>query len=185
MQLKPSHLFSFLTLLSFSTANSPIILTPGRHGAAVEVDQQDVRVYYQDADSSIKEIGPSFPPGSGYIGPGVIVPAGVARNNTPITAVVLESNGTFGEIHVFYFGTAYTNKLLSERIWTNALGWHDGPLNSLGYTSRAVDHFLYAFTDGKEVESSTIRVGFACDGQGPMCEAYYTGSGGWTWNVVQ
>ncbi|KUJ06360.1 uncharacterized protein LY89DRAFT_603343 [Mollisia scopiformis] len=182
MQLNFLHL-ALLSLLSLAIANSPIILTPGRHGAAVEVDQQDVCVYFQDADSS-KGIAPNFPAGSGYAGPGVILLAGVARNNTPIAAVVLQNNGTFGEIHVFYFGVAYTDRLLSERVWTAGVGWHDGPLSGLGYTSRAVDHFLYAFTDGKTV-GSTIRVGFACDGLGPMCEAYCSPSAGWAWNVVQ
>jgi hypothetical protein len=57
-------------------------------------------------------------------------------------------------------------------------------MNALAYTSRAVDQFMYAFTDGKNVtDEYTIRVGFACDGQGPMCEAYYSASKGWNWGV--
>ena len=91
MLLKPIAL-SFIGLLSVSTAS--LLISPGRQGASIEVDTQNVRTYYQDADTSIKEIAPLFPPVVGS-GPNTMIPAGVARNNTPLAAIVL---GNFEEV---------------------------------------------------------------------------------------
>lgn len=99
MQLK-SIILSLSGLISVVTADGPINLTFGQQAAAVELDQQDVRVYFQDNRTAIVEISPHFPAGTGWDGPTTIVPPGIARNSTAIAAVLLkESQGTtFGEV---------------------------------------------------------------------------------------
>lgn len=82
-------------LLTFQAAAVPISVNPLAQGASVESPAGDVRTYYQAGDGSIIEVTPNFPASSGYVSK-VLIPAGVARLNTPLAAI---SWGAFDEVN--------------------------------------------------------------------------------------
>ncbi|ATZ48099.1 hypothetical protein BCIN_03g03470 [Botrytis cinerea B05.10] len=167
-------------LLTFQAAAVPISVNPLAQGASVESPAGDVRTYYQAGDGSIIEVTPNFPASSGYVSK-VLIPAGVARLNTPLAAI---SWGAFDEIHLYYIGVGFTNTQLREKIYKSGVGWADGGLNALGYTVQTTTSFLTAYHDGTTVAASTWRVAFVCSTlglpvAGSLCEASKTSSTPW------
>lgn len=81
-----------------SVLASPITIDPLAKGATVQTINGYVRTYYQATDGSIVEVSPSFPVSTGYSS-GVLIPAGVAKANTPIAAT---SWGAFDEVYITF-----------------------------------------------------------------------------------
>ncbi|TEY80304.1 hypothetical protein BOTCAL_0039g00010 [Botryotinia calthae] len=175
---------AIITLLTFQAAAKPISINPLTQGTSVESPTGDVRTYYQAADGSIIEIIPKFPANLGYTS-SVLIPAGVAKLNTPLAAT---SWGSFDEIHLYYIGVGFTNTHLREKVWKAGVGWADGGLNALSYTVQTSTSFLAAYHDGPTVAASTWRVAFVCSTSGSpvagsLCEASKTSSTSWTYAV--
>ncbi|TGO14897.1 hypothetical protein BTUL_0047g00590 [Botrytis tulipae] len=172
---------SIVALLTFQAAAVPISVNILTQGASVESSAGAVRTYYQAANGSVIEITPNYPPTLGYTS-SVLIPAGVAKTNTPLAAI---SWGSFDEIHLYYIGVGFSNTHLREKIWKNGVGWADGGLNSLGYTTQTNTSLLTAYHDGTTVAGSTWRVAFVCSTlnvpvAGSLCEASKTSLLPWT-----
>ena len=69
-----------------ATAPTPIIVPPGNTGCLVAPVPNSQRIYYQAEDTTIREIiAGGFPGTNPVVTEQVLIPAGVARPNTPMT----------------------------------------------------------------------------------------------------
>ncbi|MCJ1260034.1 hypothetical protein MMC24_007874 [Lignoscripta atroalba] len=161
-----------------ATAPTPIIVPPGNTGCLVAPVPNSQRIYYQAEDTTIREIiAGGFPGTNPVVTEQVLIPAGVARPNTPMTCASWGDTDYLG-IDIFYIGTGYSGKHLRQKSWRPS-AWSDGPLNPRGYTTGTGQEMLAAFQNGTGPANGTVSVLFAC-GDAKLCEMQRTNEGGWT-----
>ncbi|KAJ7892413.1 hypothetical protein B0H13DRAFT_1625594, partial [Mycena leptocephala] len=149
--------------------------------AAVQATNGDTRLYSQNSNNTIQEIGVSSPfNGGGHsFGPDSLVPGAEALGGTPIAAAIVNGTG-FQEIHFFFVSP--TN-ILSEYIWADA--WRGGPsctdcITRSGFVVQPGNKVLYAVANDAAGSPATLRVGFVSAGApGTISEADFSPTKGW------
>ncbi|KAJ7769978.1 hypothetical protein B0H16DRAFT_1715613 [Mycena metata] len=142
----------------------------------------DTRIYFQNADNSIEEIGVTGPFTSGRLfGQGLHVPADEVQGNTLIAAVTIDGEH-FQEIHLFFVSPA---NILSEYIFDTATGWRGGAsctdcITVNAYAVEPGNRVLYAMGNSASGSPAILRVGFVSAGAPTtLSEADYDPVNGW------
>ncbi len=108
------HLLALAGL--FTTRASSIQIAPNVHGCTVESTKGDIsniRIYYQDADTSLVEILPSFPASNGYTYGAFILARGVAKVNTPLACTAFyNDDGGFAQVCLLSFLLIHNTSLV-------------------------------------------------------------------------
>lgn len=178
------HIQAALTVstAALSAAASNFMVRPGTTGCVVtgktNNDVVPLRTYYQAYDGSIREIVHSGPPSANNQATDqVIVPAGVARCNTPIAC---ESWGSFNAIDIYFIGNDYTGTHIRDHVWRSGKGWSEGPLTKLGWATAPGQQLLTAEATGASLDNSKTHLIFAC-GDNQLCQGWRVNNGNWAW----
>ncbi|KAJ6602678.1 hypothetical protein DFH09DRAFT_1354922 [Mycena vulgaris] len=144
----------------------------------------ETRLYWQNADASITEVGVNGPLTTGIldISTTPVVPASEALLGTPIATVVdLDSSGSITEIRTYFFSPTW---ILSEYIQQpRQPANRGGPsctdcITTLQFGVKPGSTALYALRD--DAATGLIRVGFISAGAPTtISEAVFTTKGGW------
>ncbi|KAJ7635781.1 hypothetical protein DFH06DRAFT_1139320 [Mycena polygramma] len=143
----------------------------------------DTRIFYQNADNSIQQIGINGPFTVGaFTGGGVLVPANQVLPGTPIAATLINGDA-FQEMHLFFISP---NNTLSSYIWQNATKvFRGGPscwdcLTASQFAVQPGSKVLYVMGNSAEGSNAVLRVGFISAGQpGTLTEVDWTAAKGW------
>ncbi|KAF7377090.1 hypothetical protein MSAN_00127600 [Mycena sanguinolenta] len=146
----------------------------GAGAAGIQLDNGDTRIYYQDADGAIYQIGGMGSPVSGTkYSPGLkalLVPADKVRVNTPLAVTAW---GGFNEIRLYYIDR---NNQIHELCYGFAGNFVPGALDNMNYKAAPNSGLLYAFSTPQGG-----RVGFqSADAPGVITEAQILQGGSWS-----
>jgi len=173
---------SITLFLLIGFGSSQLLPIPnGAHGAAVVLPTGETRFYYQADDTGLHEVRTTNPAGGNEYNDTTILPAFIARANSPLAAVQVNN---FATIHLFYIGIQINDLQLRQLVWTTSTGaWTDGSLNNVEFGSAPGRQWLYAIGGPQQVNDNSVRVGFPCNGTFSACEATNLNGGTGAWGL--